>query len=834
MGWLSDRLRAARNAVRQSPLALITPTAALYSAASNVTADDVRDAVQNLGLANVANNLGARLAMDELPNIVGTPASGNEYQQSQRSANTEAAMYEALRGTLGTQRPWQGSWYAGPNSDIRNAWQMQRNFYGGPQAQQMQRMALSGLQRGINGRTGIESLGGQMAPFAADTLARVMQQSPGGYQAPRIGFTPSFAGPLPSVAGASAPAYRGPALTPFTPTTPLIGFRPQTQAVNFQAGVPRVGFRAGAPQIGFQPRTPQVGFSPSAPQVGFQPEAPKVEFNARAPQVRFQPRTPQIEFSPNAPQINFQPRAPQINFQPQAPQIALGNRPDPTGSLQRLMNPSSANPYLDSMIDAAGRTAGRSFRENILPAITDRAIMSGQLGGSRAEIAKGIAARGIGERLTDMASQLYGQDYQQSMQRALQATGISADLARSADQAAVAQGQLGMQAQQLAGNLAAERAKLGLGAQRLAGNLASEQARLGIESQRLGKDVATEQARLGLDTQRLGSQLAIEQAKMKQGAQQQNLQAALERARLGLGAQQLGGQLAMKQGDLMSTAQQQALSAALEQARLGLGTQQLAGRLATDQARLGLDAGGQNLQASIEQARLGLGAQDQALRAALGQAQYGQAAQELGGRLAIAQAGLGMDTQRLQEQAINNLMRNNLGQNRLMADVAMNQADLGLRGQQLNESQRAAMTGERLRAADMARMALATGSELGVRNRASMLGLLPSIAQLPADMASNLYQTGVQQQLNRQAGLDAARERWDYLQNYQLQNLGQQADIWNQIRAAELAQAGMQAMPRSNPLGSALGGGLMGFAATGGNPWMALLGAGAGYLSARG
>ena len=424
-------------------------------------------------------------------------------------------------------------------------------------AQALLGMGAAGLQQGFNYRSGVGELGNQMSPYAGAALSGIMQQRPTGYQAPNINFNPDFAGSLPGTASPSAPGYGGPAL--FQPQTPSIGFQPQTPRVGFRAQTPRVNFRAQAPNMRFQPRTPQVGFQPQTPQVGFQPQTPRVNFQAQAPQIGFQPQTPQIGFQPQTPEVGFQaqtpnigftpqtpevgfqaqtpqigftPQTPEVGFQAQTPQINLSERADPTRSLQNMMSPGGTNPYLDNIIGSAARTAGRSFRENILPSIADRAIASGNFGGSRPEIAKGIAARGLGEKLADMSSQLYGQDYQQSMNRALQASGISAGLQQSADQAATEQARLGMQGQQMGSAAAIEQARLGMQTQQLGGQLATEQARLGMQGQQLGSSTAVEQARLGMQTQQLAGQLSSEQAK------------------LGLGAQQLGGQLATEQAQI--------------------------------------------------------------------------------------------------------------------------------------------------------------------------------------------------------------------------------------------------------------------------------------------
>lgn len=803
--WISDRLSDAGQFITGTKG---TPNPTIFS--PQWTGDRVQDFVE-FNTNDIPAYLGE--AGDKLREMTGmaTPSSGNEYQQTQRSADIEKLLY----GSLGTAfdnpaTPYSGDWFAGQTAPMQQSWDMLGNYYGSGAPMQAQQAGMSSLFDGLNRQNAIAQLGQGLSSSTLSSLAGIMSRSPSGYAPQSAGFTPQFAGALPGMASPSAPGYGAPALSPFTPQVPQVGYQPQTQGVNFQASTPQVDFQAQAPNLGFTPQQQQVNFNPQVPGINFQPQTPQVQFQADTPQIGFNAEKPQVGFNPTMPNINFNPTTPQIGFTPTTPQIGLQGRADPTGSLQSLMNPGGPNPYLDSMIGSAARIAGREFNENILPGITDRAIASGQMGGSRPEIAKGIAARGLGESIADMSANMYGQDYQQSMNRALQASGISADLMKSADQAAIAQGQLGMQGQQLAGQLATEQARFGAGTQQLGGQLATEQARLGLDTQRLGGDLATEQARLGMQGQQLGGQLAMEQARIAQGAQDQNLQAALEQARMGLGAQQLGGQLATSQAQLGMGAQELGLQAATEQARLGQASQELGMQGALGQAQMGMSAQDMNLQRALQQAQLGLGAQQLGLEGALGQAQYGQAGQDLGAQLAMYQAGLGLDTQRLQEQALNNLWGTNLGQNQLMANLGIQNAQLGLQGQQLNEQQRAAMTGEQMGAAQMGVDAIGQGSDTAWRQKAAMLGMLPGLATMPSTFASDLYNIGSQQQAQQQAMMDAARMQWDTQQQLPMQNLGQQTDIWNQLRSAELAQAGMQSLPQQNNFATLAGLGMMG------------------------
>ena len=73
------------------------------------------------------------------------------------------------------------------------------------------------------------------------------------------------------------------------------------------------------------------------------------------------------------------------------------------------------NDVLSGQIDAASRDISRNLNENQLTGIASNAAGSGNSGSSRAGVAAGIAARGAGDRMGDIASQMRGNAYQQAM-----------------------------------------------------------------------------------------------------------------------------------------------------------------------------------------------------------------------------------------------------------------------------------------------------------------------------------------------------------------------------------------------------------------------------------
>ena len=87
------------------------------------------------------------------------------------------------------------------------------------------------------------------------------------------------------------------------------------------------------------------------------------------------------------------------------------------------------NPLLAESIRNAQGRAAEGFSENILPALQSSAISSGNLGGSRGQIAAGIAGRDAYRGQERIAQEMGFQDYGQSQGRILQALGMTGGLA---------------------------------------------------------------------------------------------------------------------------------------------------------------------------------------------------------------------------------------------------------------------------------------------------------------------------------------------------------------------------------------------------------------------
>lgn len=73
------------------------------------------------------------------------------------------------------------------------------------------------------------------------------------------------------------------------------------------------------------------------------------------------------------------------------------------------------SPYMDQMVQAAGRDTARSLYEGALPAITSASAGSGNLGSSRRGAQEAIAERGANERIGDISASLRGNAYSQML-----------------------------------------------------------------------------------------------------------------------------------------------------------------------------------------------------------------------------------------------------------------------------------------------------------------------------------------------------------------------------------------------------------------------------------
>lgn len=114
----------------------------------------------------------------------------------------------------------------------------------------------------------------------------------------------------------------------------------------------------------------------------------------------------------------------------------------------RVLHPGS-NPALRGAIDAATRPAIQSFREQVLPGITQESLGAGGFGGTRQGIAEGLASRGLQQTVADTGASMSNTNYQAGLQAMVGGLG-----AANQQQANITdQGRLGLAAQQLMGHM---------------------------------------------------------------------------------------------------------------------------------------------------------------------------------------------------------------------------------------------------------------------------------------------------------------------------------------------------------------------------------------------
>jgi len=109
---------------------------------------------------------------------------------------------------------------------------------------------------------------------------------------------------------------------------------------------------------------------------------------------------------------------------------ALGGNPAVQAAGQNLAQTASgdflnSNPYLDGMYDRAASAVTRNFREGVMPGIDAKFAGSGRYGGGLQAATRDSAMDQLGRSLEGMATNMYGQNYQQERARQMQAAGLA-------------------------------------------------------------------------------------------------------------------------------------------------------------------------------------------------------------------------------------------------------------------------------------------------------------------------------------------------------------------------------------------------------------------------
>jgi len=114
-----------------------------------------------------------------------------------------------------------------------------------------------------------------------------------------------------------------------------------------------------------------------------------------------------------------------------APNESVGNKMNQTG-LRQQFNGGSTNPFLDSMYDSAARKMKENYTDVVNPALNATFGAAGRTGSGIHALASGDAAGELGDSLSDLGANIYGNAYESGQDRALQAgttaASIGADL----------------------------------------------------------------------------------------------------------------------------------------------------------------------------------------------------------------------------------------------------------------------------------------------------------------------------------------------------------------------------------------------------------------------
>lgn len=100
---------------------------------------------------------------------------------------------------------------------------------------------------------------------------------------------------------------------------------------------------------------------------------------------------------------------------------------DPTNALKGFLTGESTNPWVEKQGQAITDSLTRNMKENIFPGIRHNAIADGQYGGSRGDMAEGLAISRLNADLAPALTQLGGQAYEAEQGRKY---GVATDLNR--------------------------------------------------------------------------------------------------------------------------------------------------------------------------------------------------------------------------------------------------------------------------------------------------------------------------------------------------------------------------------------------------------------------
>lgn len=94
-------------------------------------------------------------------------------------------------------------------------------------------------------------------------------------------------------------------------------------------------------------------------------------------------------------------------------------------ALQHMMQPGQSNPYLDQAVNRAQTSVVNQFNNMTKPQTEAAGVRSGSFGNSGMDQTLQNQQIAAGKQMGDIAAQMYGQDYQDSNNRALQAAQLA-------------------------------------------------------------------------------------------------------------------------------------------------------------------------------------------------------------------------------------------------------------------------------------------------------------------------------------------------------------------------------------------------------------------------
>lgn len=102
-----------------------------------------------------------------------------------------------------------------------------------------------------------------------------------------------------------------------------------------------------------------------------------------------------------------------------------------TNTLNQMMKPGQSNPYLDASVNRAQQSVVNQWNNVTKPQTESAMVNSGSFGNSGLQQLEQQQQVATGKQLGDIASQMYGQDYEQGNNRALQAAQLAPQYANA-------------------------------------------------------------------------------------------------------------------------------------------------------------------------------------------------------------------------------------------------------------------------------------------------------------------------------------------------------------------------------------------------------------------